>query len=225
MTIQFFGASCFKITTKIGNEDVTIITDPYSEKVGKLPKSFAADILTISRKTHEHHNNIEAVTGPSAEGAAKTEAFLIDCPGEYEVKGIPIYGTPSLHEDKETKDYHKNTMFHFLVDDIRVVHLGGLHESLTDEQLAALGEVDVLLMPIGGGDVLTPHAAADLVSRMEPRVVIPMHYKMEGLTLAAGNVEPFIKEVGSKPIVTDKWKVTKKDLPQDETFVVQLLKA
>lgn len=216
MTIQFFGASCFKITTKIGNDEIAIITDPYSEKVGKLPRSFAANILTVSRKTHEHHNDVEAV----AEGA-----FLIDSPGEYEVKGIPIYGTPSLHETKEAKDYHKNTIFHFLVDDIRVVHLGGLSQPLTDDQLAQIGEVDVLMIPVGGGDVLAAAAAADLVARMEPRVVIPMHYKMKDLTLAAGAVEPFIKEVGSKVIETDKWKVAKKDLPQDETFIVLLSKA
>lgn len=216
MTIQFFGASCFKISTKIGNDEVSLITDPYSEKVGKLPRSLAANILTISRKTHEHHDNAAAV----AEGA-----FLIDSPGEYEVKGIPIYGIPSLHEKKESKDYHKNTMFHFLVDDIRIVHLGGLREPLTDEQLAQLGEVDVLMIPVGGGDVLAPQAAADLVARMEPRVVIPMHYKMKDLQLAAGGVEPFIKEVGSKTIETDKWKVAKKDLPQGETFIVQLSKA
>lgn len=225
MTIQFFGASCFKISTKIGNEEISIITDPYSEKVGKLPRNFSANILTISRKTHEHHDNVEAVAGLSAEASAKVDAFLIDCPGEYEVKGIPIYGTPSLHEKKESKDYHKNTMFHFLVDDVRIVHLGGLRESLTDDQLASLGEVDVLMIPVGGGDVLDAKAAADLVSRMEPRVVIPMHYKMKDLTLAAGGVEPFIKEVGSKVIETDKWKVAKKDLPQDETCIVRLSKA
>jgi L-ascorbate metabolism protein UlaG (beta-lactamase superfamily) len=225
MTIQFFGASCFKISTKIGNEEISIITDPYSEKVGKLPRTFAADILTISRKSHEHHNNVAAVSTPASDGKSKPERFLIDTPGEFEVKSIPIYGTPSLHESKEDKDYHKNTMFHFLIDDVRLVHLGGLSEPLTDEQLASIGEVDVLMIPVGGGDVLSPQAAADLVSRMEPRVVIPMHYKMNGLTLAAGRVEPFIKEVGSKSIETDKWKVTKKDLPQDETFIVQLLKA
>lgn len=216
MTIQFLGASCFKITTKIGNEEVTIVTDPYSEKVGKLPRNLSANLLTISRVAHEHHNNAEAV----AEGA-----FRIDCPGEYEVKGIPVYGMPSLHEKKESKDYHKNTMFHFLVDDIRVVHLGGLREPLTDDQLAQIGEVDVLMIPVGGGDVLDAKAAADLVSQMEPRVVIPMHYKMKGLELAAGAVEPFVKEVGSKTIETDKWKVAKKDLPQDETFIVLLSKS
>ncbi len=216
MTIQFFGASCFKIATKIGNDEVSIITDPYSEKIGKLPRGFSSELLTISRRTHGHHNNVAAV----AEGA-----FLIDSPGEYEVKGIPVYGIPSLHEKPESKEFHRNTMFHFLVDDIRIVHLGGLREPLTDEQLASLGEVDVLMVPVGGEDVLGPQAAADLVSRMEPRIVIPMHYKMKDLALPAGAVEPFVKETGAKTIETDKWKVTKKDLPQGETYVVLLSKS
>jgi len=216
MTIQFLGASCFKISTKIGNEDVMIVTDPYSDKVGKLPRNLAADIVTVSRRTHEHHNNLEAI----AEGA-----FVIEHPGEYEVKGVPIYGTPASHEKPEPKDYHKNVIFQFTVDDVRIAHLGGLDKPLTDDQLAQLGEVDVLMVPVGGGDVLTAAAAADLVSRIEPRVVIPTHYKMKDLTLSAGSVDPFVKEVGAKTIETDKWKVTKKDLPQDETFIVLLSKS
>lgn len=201
--IQYLGVSCFKISTKIGNEEVTIVTDPYSAKVGKLPRSLAAQIVTVSRAGHEHHNNREAV----AEGA-----FVIEHPGEYEVKGVPIYGIPAV----------RNTMFHFLVDDVKVVHLGGLSEPLSDEQLAQLGEVDVLLIPVGGGDVLTASAAADLVSRMEPRIVIPMHYKMKELTLDAKGWEPFAKEVGGKIDQLDKLKVSKKDLPQDETRITVL---
>ena len=216
MTIQFLGVSCFKISTKIGNDEVTIVTDPYSDKVGKLPRNLAADIVTLSRRSHEHHNNLEAV----AEGA-----FVIEHPGEYEVKGIPVYGIPATHEKPEPKGYHKNTIFQFTIDDVRVTHLGGLDQPLTDEQLAQLGEVDVLMIPVGGGDVLTAQAAADLVSRMEPRIVIPMHHKMKELQLAAGSVDPFVKEVGAKTIETDKWKVMKKDLPQDETFIVLLSKS
>lgn len=216
MTIQFLGVSCFKISTKIGNDEVAIVTDPFSDKVGKLPRNLAADIVTLSRRSHEHHNNLEAV----AEGA-----FVIEYPGEYESKGVPIYGIPAMHEKPEPKDYHKNVIYQFTVDEMRVTHLGGLDKPLTDDQLAQLGEVDVLMIPVGGGDVLSASAAADLVSRMEPRVVIPMHYKMKDLTLSAGAVEPFVKEVGAKVIETDKWKVMKKDLPQDETFIVLMSKA
>ncbi len=216
MTIQYYGVSCFKITTKVGNEEVTIVTDPYSEKVGKLPRNLAASILTISRKTHEHHNNKDAV----AEGA-----FLIPDPGEYEVKGIPIYGIPAKHELKESKDYHRNTMFHFIIEDMHVVHLGGAQETLTDEQLAQLGEVDVLMIPVGGGDVLDAAKAADLASRMEPRIVIPMHYKMAGLELKAAGPEAFLKELGLKAEETDKLKIAKKDLPQEDTHLVVMKKA
>ncbi len=216
MTIQFFGVSCFKITTKIGNEEISLVTDPYSEKVGKLPRNLAADIVTISRGTHDHQNNAEA---------AGETAFRIDHPGEYEVRGIPVYGTPAAHEKGEAKGYHRNTIYQFLVDDVRMVHLGGLDKPLTDEQLAQIGEVDILLVPVGGGDVLDAQAAADLVTRIEPRVVIPMHYKMKEIDLEAGDVAPFVKELGAKTIESDKWKVTKKDLPQDETFIVLLSKA
>lgn len=216
MTIQFLGVSCFKISTKIGNDEVTILTDPYSDKVGKLPRGLAADIVTVSRRTHEHHNNLEAV----AEGS-----FIIEYSGEYEVKGIPVYGVPAPHEKPLPKDFHKNVIFQFTIDDMHVTHLGGLDQPLSEEQLAQLGEIDVLLIPVGGGDVLTAKAAADLVSRMEPRVVIPMHYKMKDLDLEASVVEAFVKEVGAKTIETDKWKATKKDLPQDETFIVLLSKS
>lgn len=210
MTIQFLGVSCFKITTKVGNEEVTIVTDPYSAKVGKLPRSLSADILTVSRRTHEHHNNIEAV----AEGA-----FMIEHPGEYEVKGIPVYGSPAAHEKKEAKDYHRNTIFQFTVDGVRIAHLGGLEETLTDDQLAQLGEVDLLMIPVGGGDVLSASAAADLVARMEPRIVVPMHYRMKGLDFSAGDVSAFLKEAGAKTVEEDKLKIVKKDLPQDETRI------
>ena len=209
MTIQFLGVSCFKITTKIGNDEVTIVTDPYSAKIGKLPRGLSADILTVSRRTHEHHNTLEAVTA----------GFTIEHPGEYEVKGVPIYGVPATHEKPEPKDYHKNTIFQFTVDGVRIAHLGGLQTPLTDEQLAQLGEVDLLMVPVGGGDVLSAADAADLVSRMEPRIVVPMHYKMKGLELAAGGLEPFLKETGAKVVEEDKIKLVKKDLPQDETRI------
>lgn len=221
MTIQFLGVSCFKITTKIGNDEVTIVTDPYSAKVGKLPRNLSADILTVSRRTHDHHNAVEAVAASSPEASAKGERrpFTIEHPGEYEVKSIPIYGTPAAHEKKESKDYHRNTIFQFTVDGVRIAHLGGLQEALTDDQLAQLGEVDLLMIPVGGGDVLSASAAADLVARMEPRIVVPMHYKMKGLELAAGSVDPFLKEAGAKTVEEDKLKIAKKDLPQDETRI------
>jgi L-ascorbate metabolism protein UlaG (beta-lactamase superfamily) len=108
---------------------------------------------------------------------------------------------------------------------MNVVHLGGTREPLTDEQIGELGEVDILFVPVGGGDVLAPGPAADLVSRIEPRVVIPMHYKDDGLSLKADGVEKFIKASGLKAENVDKLKLAKKDLPQDDTKLYVLARS
>jgi hypothetical protein len=217
MLIQNLGVSCFKIGTKNGNEDVTIVTDPFSADLGKLPRNLEADILTVSRRTHDHHNNVAAAKGD--------KTFLIDIPGEFEVRGVPIYGIPNSHEAKESPDYHKNVFYHFVIEDMNIVHLGGTREPLTDEQIGELGEVDILFVPVGGGDVLAPDKAADLVSRIEPRVVIPMHYKDAGLSLKAEGVEKFIKASGLKAENVDKLKLFKKDLPQDDTKLYVLARS
>jgi L-ascorbate metabolism protein UlaG (beta-lactamase superfamily) len=173
--------------------DVAIVTDPSSEKAGKLPRNLSADIVTVSRNGH-----------PDLDAAAvKGEPFLLEHPGEYEVKGVPVYGIP-------TKG---NTVFVFTIEDLQVAHLGGLNETLTDEQLSQIGDVDILLLPIGGDGVLDAKKAADLVSRIEPRAVVPMLYKKP---------DAFAKEAGLKTEATDKWKVQKKDLSQEETRLMIL---
>ena len=217
MLIQYLGVSCFKISTKNGNEEVTIVTDPFSAEIGKLPRNLEADILTISRPKHDHHNNAAAAKGE--------KTFVIDIPGEFEVRGVPVYGIPNSHELKEDPDYHKNTLYHFVIEDMNIVHLGGTRMPLTDEQIGELGEVDILLVPVGGGDVLSPDKAADLVSQLEPRVVIPMHYKDAGLNLKAEGVEKFVKASGLKAENVDKLKLAKKDLPQDDTKLYVLARA
>lgn len=209
MNIQYLGVSCFKIGTKNGNEDVTIVTDPFSAEVGKLPRNLEADILTISRRTHPHHNNVAAAKGE--------KTFVVDIPGEFEVRGVPIYGVPNSHEPKEDPDYHKNILYHFLIEGMNVVHLGGTRLPLTDEQIGSLGEVDVLMVPVGGGDVLAPDKAADLVSQIEPRVVIPMHFQDADFKLKAEPLAKFLKASGLKAEEVDKLKIAKKDLPQDDT--------
>lgn len=206
MVIQFHGISCVRIGTKDGNEDVTIVTDPFGDSFGKLPKNLAADIVMVSRAGEKAYDNTDAVKG---------DFFLIDTAGEYEVKGIPIYGAPA----------GKSTLFNFTVEGIRVAHLGSLNTLLTDEQLDRLGDVDILMLPVGGGDVLDAKKASDLVSRIEPRAVVPVHFKMEGLKLDGDALTPFIKESGLKTESMDKWKVVKKDLSNEDTILVILAKS
>lgn len=206
MVIQFHGVSCVRISTKIDNEEVSIVADPFDTKLGKLPRNLAGDIVTVSRPDDANHNNTDAV---------KSEFFLIDHAGEYEVKGIPVYGIHAKH----------STLFSYTVDGMKVAHLGGTNSQLTDEQLDKLGDVDILMLPVGGEDVLDAKKAADLVSRIEPRAVIPMHFKMEQLKLKGSMLTPFIKESGLKTETMDKWKVQKKDLSNEETQLIILAKA
>lgn len=205
MVIQFHGVSCIKISTKVENEEVSILADPFDDSLGKLSKNLSADIVTLSRADEKAYNNTDAV---------KSDFFLIDTPGEYEVKSIPIYGIAAEH----------STLFHFTVEGVHIAHLGSVNSKLTDEQLDKLGDVDILMLPVGGGDVLDAKKASDLVSRIEPRTVIPMHFKMEGMKLEGDMLTPFIKESGLKTESMDKWKVQKKDLPTDETQLIILAK-
>jgi len=203
MVIQFYGVSCVRISTKIENEEVAILADPFRAEIGKLPRNLSAEIVTVGRPKDPNHNNTEAV---------KSEFILIDNPGEYEIKGIPVYGISAKH----------STIFTYTVEDLKIAHLGGTNSELTEEQLDRLGEIDILMLPVGGGDVLDAKKAADLASRIEPRAVIPMHFRMEGLKLKGDMLTPFIKESGLKTETMDKWKVQKKDLSQEETQLIIL---
>ncbi len=206
MFINWLGQSCFKIQTKNDGTDITIVTDPYNGSIGLRAPSLGADIVTISHD-HEDHNNLEAIRG---------ETFAITTPGEYETKGIFVYGIPSWHEKEEHKIL--NTIFRFKAEDLNVVHLGDLGQTtLTDEQIEKLNSVDVLLIPVGGRYTIDGKEAAALVRELEPRVVIPMHYKIPGLKIDLDGVETFVKQLGLKPETTDKLRVVKKELPQEET--------
>lgn len=215
MTITWLGQSCFKIQDK----EITVIVDPYSNEVGfKLPR-LAADIVSIS---HDHfdHNNVEAVSGTT--GAP----FVISGPGEYEVKGVFVYGIPSWHDKSEGKEKGSNTIYRIQMEGISVVHLGDLGHTLSEEEVAKLDGVDILLVPVGGHFTVGGSEAAEVVSQLEPRIVIPMHYKIPGLKMDVDPVDKFLKEMGaSKAEKLPKLKIVKKDLPQEETKVVLLEKS
>jgi L-ascorbate metabolism protein UlaG (beta-lactamase superfamily) len=142
--------------------------------------------------------------------------LLIDAAGEYEVKNVFVYGIPA-----EKKDGKPITMYLIEMDGIKVAHLGNLgQDTLTDKQMEILEGVDILLVPVGGGDSLNATKAVKLISQIQPRIVIPMYYKVPGLSLKLDSLDAFIKEYGvSKLEPQDKLKISKKDLPQEETKV------
>jgi L-ascorbate metabolism protein UlaG (beta-lactamase superfamily) len=212
MIINWLGQSCFKIQDK----DATLVTDPYGASVGfKLPR-LSADIVTTSHD-HDDHNNVSAVSGVNG------SPFIISSPGEYEVKGIFVYGIPAWHDKSEGKERGANTIYRIEVEGISIVHLGDLGHTLSEETVAKLEGVDILLIPVGGKWTIGAHEAIEVISELEPRIVIPMHYKIPGLKADVDPVDKFLKEMGaSKAEKLPKLKIVKKDLPQEETKVILL---
>jgi L-ascorbate metabolism protein UlaG (beta-lactamase superfamily) len=212
MIIQWIGQSCFKIQTKNNGNEVTIITDPYDDKTGlKMPKT-QADIVTISHNHHDH-NNLDAVKG---------DPFVISTPGEYETKEVLIYGIPSYHDSKNGSEKGNNTIYKFVSEEIHIAHLGDLGHALTNEQLEKIGTVDVLMIPVGGNYTIDYKKAIEIISQLEPRIVIPMHYKISGLTADIATVDEFVKNCALPLEKMDKLKILKKDLPPDTTKLVIL---
>ncbi len=213
MQIQWLGQSCFKIQSKNINGEITIITDPYGPSIGlKLPK-LQADIVTISHD-HDDHNNIDVVSG---------DPFIIDSAGEFETKGVFVFGIPAHHDNKEGQERGNITIFKINSEDITIAHLGDLGHELNSDILERLGNIDILLLPVGGTYTIDAKMASKIVSVIEPRIVIPMHYQIPGLKVDdLDTVEKFIKESGLPFEKMDKLKILKKDLPQDETKVIIL---
>jgi len=212
MIITWQGHSCFKIQDKSGPDGITVICDPFNKEIGIKPPNCEANIVTVSHD-HDDHNNI---------GTLRGKPFVIDCAGEYDVKGVFIEGIDSYHDNKEGKERGSNIIYRMEIDDISVAHLGDLGAPQNDVQLERLAGTDILLIPVGGKYTLDAKAAVEVISQIEPRIVIPMHYQAEGLKLDLDPVEKFVKELGVEPTREDKLKISKKDLPQEDMELVIL---
>ncbi len=213
MIITWLGQSCFKIQDKTGTDNVVIATDPFSKDYGLKVPNFEAEIVTVSHLQHDDHNNVKALRG---------DPFVVNGPGEYDIKGVAINGITSYHDNKQGEERGVNTIYRIEMDDITITHLGDLGHELSAEQIEAVGGTDILLVPVGGTYTLDAKKAAKVVSQIEPRIVIPMHYKIDGLKMDIDGVDKFVKEIGIKPTEEDKLKISKKDLPQEDMEVVIL---
>lgn len=211
MIIQWLGNAGFKIQTKSQAGDLVVCMDPFSDSSGIKMSRFQADILTMSCNK-ELHNNIEAIRG---------EPFVIANPGEYETRGVFIYGVPAVVSDTKGKK-DRAAIYKLISEDLSVAHLSAIGEPLTDDQLEKLGTVDILLVPVGGNGSLDYKKASEVVSQIEPRIVIPMYYKFEGQKTDLGDVGDFIKHCGLKSETTDKLKISRKDLQTEDTKLVIL---
>lgn len=211
MDITWLGHASFRIKGK----GASIVTDPFDFKtVGlKFPR-VEADIVTVSHH-HFDHDQVQVVGG---------DPFVVDGPGEYEVKGVSIFGIQTYHDNKNGAERGTNTVYSIVIDGIRVCHLGDLGHKLSSEQLGEIGNVDVLFVPVGGFYTIDSVEASEAILVIDPKVVIPMHYKVLGLNPEVfgklEGLENFVKEIGLEPTKVDKYTITQDKLPEERQVVV-----
>lgn len=221
LVFEWHGVSCFSIEAKNGDAQTTLVTDPFgSETDLKLPRNLAADVVTVSHD-HSWHNNVKAVK--AMEGK---KGFLeIAAPGEYEVGGLFIYGIPAPHDAVEGKKRGLTTIYRFEIGDLSFAHLGDLGTPIVDAEREALEDIDILLIPVGGNSTINAKEAVAIISELEPKIVIPMHYALPGMPKGGDGVEKFLKEIAAtKAERVTKLKISKKDLPMEETKIFVLEK-
>ncbi|NMB92068.1 MAG: MBL fold metallo-hydrolase [Parcubacteria group bacterium] len=208
MIIQWLGHSYFKIETK----GKIIALDPFSEKMlGIKPSRFKADILLITHE-HEDHNNKSAILG---------EPFVLEGPGEIEKEEIIIDGLPSYHDNRSGHDRGFNTIYKIQSEDLTVCHLGDLGEKmLKEETLEKLSDIDILLIPVGGIYTIDAEEAVGIINQIEPKIVIPMHYRLNNIKLKLDPLDKFLKAFGKKAEKLDKLVIRKTQLPQETKLII-----
>ncbi|MDD5043860.1 MAG: MBL fold metallo-hydrolase [Patescibacteria group bacterium] len=206
MHISWLGQGCFKIQSG----ETVLVIDPYNKDIGLKPPRAKADIVVMS---DPDSNGLESISG---------EYFLINGPGEYEIKGIFVYGI-ALDAVEGQKEARRTTIYRIESEGITIAHLDSLNKSLNDKELERLENIDVLIVPVGGGKVLDAKKAVEIINQIEPSVVIPMQYKIPQLKLNLDSVEKFLKEMNALKVQPlGKYTLKKKDLPPDRTEVVVL---
>ena len=201
MQITWHGLNCIRIQGK----DVSLILDPYNENNGpKLPK-WQTDIVIASG------DNINTDKGGK-------EAFVIENPGEYEIKDVFIYGM----QWRKEKGEGSTVLYKIKIDNITIGFLGGLDRVVPNIALEKLEGVDILILPVGDSELLSVKDAVEVIARIEPRIIIPTSTSEKGFKKKLENPDKFFQELGKKPEVVEKLKISQKDLPETEQLLYQL---
>lgn len=215
MTINWYGQSCFQISSSQGkNNHVSIVIDPFDESTGLKPPKLQADIVLV---THDHsdHNNVKAVSG---------EPFIAKGPGEYDIKGVFIQGIPGYHDNIQGAQRGSITIYTIDTEGIRLCHLSDLgQKELTSSQLDKIGNIDILMIPIGGIYTIDAAEAVKVMAQIEPRIIMPMHYKIPKLKIKLDDIDKFLKNLGiKKPELLPKLSIKKKDISTEEAKIIIL---
>lgn len=204
MEITWYGLSCFRITER---KHATVVTDPYASSLGLPPLKLKGDVITVSHDA-KGHNQPDGVSGYQ---------HVLSGPGEYEIGNVFITGIATPGEAKSSQ----NMIYLIDYDGLTVAHLGDMQKVPTQTQIEALEEVSVLLLPVGGGNSLNAAQASELVSMLEPNIVIPMHYHLPDLALELDGVERFLKEMGvTEPKEESMLKISSTNLPEETEIIL-----
>ncbi len=227
MQIIWHGQSCFQITTQKGkNNLVSVVIDPFDETIGLRTPKMVADVLLITH-SHHGHDNRKAVLGlPSqiSEKPGRASPFVIDSPGEYEIKEVFVQGISSFHDNSQEKERGETIIYIIEAEGIRLCHLGDLDQKeLTIEQVEKIGDIDILMLPIGGIHTISAEEAVKIMSQIEPKIIIPMYYQIPNLKVKLEDLTKFLKIIGMKTIEPQsKLSIKKKDISGEEAKVIIL---
>jgi L-ascorbate metabolism protein UlaG (beta-lactamase superfamily) len=209
MNITWYGHRCVRIEAKEG----TVLIDPFGKDVGLRGPRINDDLVLISS-----YGAPVGVTDQLPEGA-----LVITGPGEYERKGIAVKGIQAWQDSQNGKELGLATIYTVVADEISVCHLGALgQDKLTDEQMEAIGDPDILIIPVGGQSALDAKAAAALATQIEPKVIIPIQFALPNASYEAEKIDKFVKEIGLSPQKMESFRIVKKQLPMDQTLLIVL---
>ncbi len=233
MQIIWHGQSCFEIIVQSAkSSQAKIIIDPFFEGTGLKAPKMEADIL-LSTRSNYNHNDIKAVSGAPSAGSGQAP-FLISGPGEYEIKNVFIQGIASLSaesssgKDKKIGERGENIIYAIEAEGLKLCHLDELNQKeLTEEQLEKIGDIDILMVPVGGLYTLSAKEALKIMAQVEPKITVPMHYALPKLKLPAGGkldgLDKFLKALGIKSLEPQaKLSIKQKELTAEEAKIIVL---
>jgi len=203
LQIRWHGHACFEITN-----DLTLVTDPHDGKsIGIPAPTVSGDIILVSHD-HYDHNSVKSVE--------KESSKVVTDGRKRNISNIEIFGVDSFHDEAKGAKRGNNLMYKFKIDDIKFCHLGDLGHDLEDDVVKEIGDVDILFVPIGGTFTVDDKQAWNVINKIRPRIVVPMHYKIGGLSLPIAGIDPFLDQSKHKVIhVGNEIDIEKDDLPKE----------
>ncbi len=203
LQIRWHGHSCFEITN-----DVTLVTDPHDGKsIGIPAPSVAGDVILVSHD-HYDHNSVKTVE--------KEDSKVVTDERKKNISNIEIKGIESFHDECNGAKRGKNIIYKFIMDDVSFCHLGDLGHELDDDAVQKIGDVDILFIPVGGTFTVDAEQAWKVINSIKPKIAIPMHYKIGGLSLPIDGVDSFLEKNIFKTLkVGNEIDIEKEDLPSE----------